>query len=79
MKLVTIAFIAIIALGSSLTIAAAESGPVATACKDDIQKFCAGKDHGAPGHEVDCDALMERVLAKFVARARQPDPLLNSR
>lgn len=24
----------------------AQQGPVATACKDDIPKFCAGKEHG---------------------------------
>jgi hypothetical protein len=26
--------------------AAAQTGPVATACKKDITKFCAGKSHG---------------------------------
>ncbi len=26
--------------------AQAQSGPVATACKDDIAKYCAGKGHG---------------------------------
>jgi hypothetical protein len=26
--------------------ALAQQGPVATACKDEISKFCAGKEHG---------------------------------
>jgi hypothetical protein len=28
------------------TTAMSQQGPVATACKDDITKFCAGKEHG---------------------------------
>lgn len=28
------------------TSAFAQDGPVATACKDDIPKYCAGKEHG---------------------------------
>ena len=27
-------------------VASAQGGPVATACKDDIPKLCAGKEHG---------------------------------
>lgn len=41
-----------VGLASSMTAAAAQSGPVATACKDDIPKFCAGKEHGPPEHAV---------------------------
>ncbi|MGE0699730.1 MAG: hypothetical protein AB7O57_11585 [Hyphomicrobiaceae bacterium] len=36
---------AIAALLLSATAALAQSGPVATACKDDIAKLCAGKAH----------------------------------
>ena len=43
---------AAIALAGLMTVAAAQSGPVATACKDDIPKFCAGKEHGPPEHAV---------------------------
>lgn len=40
----TIAAAAVIAaLGSGLAVA--QQGPVATACKDDIAKLCAGKSH----------------------------------
>jgi len=39
--------LAVLALGSVLATGAyAQQGPVATACKDDIPKFCAGKEHG---------------------------------
>ncbi|MHB8884921.1 MAG: cysteine rich repeat-containing protein [Methylovirgula sp.] len=31
---------------ASVASAAAQTGPVATACKKDIPKFCAGKSHG---------------------------------
>jgi len=41
-----------IALAGSIGFAAAQSGPVATACKDDIPKYCAGKEHGPPEHAV---------------------------
>jgi len=48
MKLVNAFLAAAIALAGSMTFAAAQSGPVATACKDDIPKYCAGKEHGRP-------------------------------
>ena len=48
MKLVNAFLAATIALAGSMTFAAAQSGPVATACKDDIPKYCAGKEHGPP-------------------------------
>jgi len=34
-----------LAILASIGIAAAQTGPVATACKDDIAKLCAGKAH----------------------------------
>lgn len=52
MKLVNATLAAAVGLASSMTAAAAQSGPVATACKDDIPKFCAGKEHGPPEHAV---------------------------
>jgi hypothetical protein len=36
-----------VALGFlAMTAASAQNGPVATACKDDLVKYCPGKDHG---------------------------------
>ena len=52
MKLVNAALAAAVGLAGSMTAVAAQSGPVATACKDDIPKFCAGKEHGPPEHAV---------------------------
>jgi hypothetical protein len=52
MKLVNTLLSAAVALAGSMTVAAAQTGPVATACKDDIPKYCAGKKHGPPGDEV---------------------------
>lgn len=52
MKLANTFAIAVIAIGTSTGVASAQSGPVATACKDDIPKYCAGKKHGPPEHEV---------------------------
>lgn len=52
MKLVNAFSAAAIALAGSMTFAAAQSGPVATACKEDIPKYCAGKEHGPPEHSV---------------------------
>jgi len=37
--------ISALALVGSITVAIAQTGPVATACKDDIAKLCAGKAH----------------------------------
>lgn len=46
MKLVQSSIIA--AIGAfSITAAAAQSGPVANACKDEIAKYCADKNHGS--------------------------------
>lgn len=52
MKLVNAFLAAVVALAGSMTVAAAQTGPVATACKDDIPKYCAGKKHGPPADEV---------------------------
>jgi Cysteine rich repeat len=52
MKVHHILLASTIALVGSIAIAAAQSGPVATACKDDIPKYCAGKEHGPPEHAV---------------------------
>ena len=52
MKLVNAALAAAVGLAGSMTGVAAQSGLVATACKDDIPKFCAGKEHGPPEHAV---------------------------
>jgi hypothetical protein len=41
-----------IALAGLIGVAGAQSGPVATACKDDIPKYCAAKTHGPPEHAV---------------------------
>jgi hypothetical protein len=51
MKLANTLAIAV-GIGVSITVASAQSGPVATACKDDITKYCAGKKHGPPEDEV---------------------------
>ena len=42
-KLVNAFSTAAIALAGSMTVAAPQSGPVATDCKDDIPKYCAGR------------------------------------
>jgi hypothetical protein len=52
MKLANTFAIAVIAIAASIAVASAQSGPVATACKDDIPKYCAGKKHGPPEDEV---------------------------
>ena len=52
MKLVNTVLAAAVVLASSITGAAAQSGPVVTACKDDFPKYCAGKEHGRPEYEV---------------------------
>jgi cysteine rich repeat protein len=46
MKILKALTIAAISLVGSAAMAAAQSGPVATACKNDIPKYCAGKEHG---------------------------------
>jgi hypothetical protein len=46
MRLVYIFTAGLAAVMGSASSASAQSGPVAIACKDDIPKYCAGKDHG---------------------------------
>jgi hypothetical protein len=46
MKILKALTLAAISLVGSAAMAAAQSGPVATACKNDIPKYCAGKEHG---------------------------------
>lgn len=43
--------------------AAAQGGPVATACKDDIPKFCAGKEHGQGEVRACLEANKDKVSA----------------
>lgn len=45
MKLIPAITLSALAIAASIGIASAQTGPVATACKDDIAKFCAGKAH----------------------------------
>jgi cysteine rich repeat protein len=46
MRLVYICAVGLAAVIGSATSVSAPSGPAATACKDNISKFCAGKEHG---------------------------------
>jgi hypothetical protein len=57
--------IAVATLASlSLTcIASAQGGPVATACKDDIPKLCAGKEHGQAEVRACLEANKDKVSA----------------
>ena len=48
MKLVNAFSTAAIALAGSMTVAAPQWGPVATDCKDDIPKYCAGRRARSP-------------------------------
>lgn len=43
--------------------ASAQQGPVATACKDDIAKLCAGKEHGQGAVRACLDANKDKVSA----------------
>ena len=45
MKLIPAISLSALAIAASIGIASAQTGPVATACKDDIAKLCAGKAH----------------------------------
>lgn len=44
-------------------VAAAQGGPVATACKDDIPKFCAGKEHARGEVRACLEANKDKVSA----------------
>ncbi|VTZ25282.1 conserved hypothetical protein [Methylocella tundrae] len=45
MRLIHTIAVSALTIAASITIASAQTGPVATACKDDIAKLCAGKAH----------------------------------
>ena len=45
------------------TSALAQQGPVATACKDDIPKLCAGKEHGQGEVRACLEANKDKVSA----------------
>lgn len=45
MKLINTIVASALVLAASINGASAQTGPVATACKDDIAKLCAGKAH----------------------------------
>jgi hypothetical protein len=44
-KLINTLAVSALAVATSIAAASAQTGPVATACKDDIAKLCAGKAH----------------------------------
>lgn len=44
-------------------VASAQGGPVATACKDDIPKLCAGKEHGQGDVRACLEANKDKVSA----------------
>ena len=46
MKIVPLIALSIFASTAPVAAASAQPGPVATACKSDTAKFCAGKPHG---------------------------------
>ena len=62
-KTIAIAF----AISAALATASwAQQGPVASACKDDIAKFCAGKEHG----QGEVRACLEANKAKVAAACK---------
>ena len=54
---------ALFAAAAITTCAWAQQGPVATACKDDIPKFCAGKEHGQGEVRACLEANKDKVSA----------------
>ena len=55
-------FTAALVLSAALaTGAKAQQGPVAVACKDDIPKYCAGKEHGQGEVRACLEANKEKV------------------
>jgi hypothetical protein len=45
MTLIHTIAVSVLTIAASIGLASAQTGPVATACKDDIAKLCAGKAH----------------------------------
>lgn len=54
---------ALLALAALATAPLAQQGPVATACKDDIPKYCAGKEHGQGEVRACLEANKDKVTA----------------
>jgi hypothetical protein len=54
---------ALLALAALSTAAQAQQGPVATACKDDIPNYCAGKEHGQGEVRACLEANKDKVTA----------------
>lgn len=52
----------------------AQQGPVATACKDDIPKFCAGKEHGQGEVRACLEANKDKVSAACKAALETTGP-----
>jgi len=63
MKIIKVLSAALFAAAAIANFAWAQQGPVATACKDDIQKFCAGKEHGQGEVRACLEANKDKVTA----------------
>lgn len=61
MRVVHMFAVGLAAVMGSVASASAQSGPVATACKDDIPKYCAGKEHGQGEVRACLEANKEKV------------------
>ncbi|HMN37681.1 MAG TPA: cysteine rich repeat-containing protein [Hyphomicrobium sp.] len=59
LKILALAFATV----ATATAAGAQGGPVATACKDDIAKYCAGKEHGQGEVRACLEANKDKVSA----------------
>ena len=57
-RTISLGALAAIAFGSPVF---AQQGPVAMACKDDIAKYCAGKEHGKGEVRACLEAAKDRV------------------
>lgn len=65
---------ATIAGAALATYAFAQQGPVATACKDDIPKLCAGKEHGQGDVRACLEANKDKVSAACKAALDSTGP-----
>jgi hypothetical protein len=63
MKSVKTMVVTIAASAALITGALAQQGPVATACKEDIPKFCSGKEHGQGEVRACLEANKDKVSA----------------
>ncbi|MGE0022202.1 MAG: cysteine rich repeat-containing protein [Hyphomicrobium sp.] len=67
--------LAVLVLGSVFATGAyAQQGPVATACKDDIPKFCAGKEHGQGEIRACLEANKDKVSAACITALDSTGP-----